>query len=435
VSVLAIVALAAGHAGADVWKAVTQTATGDPLLYPSCLSVFNDNLYFWANNLPHGNNVELYRFDGTNAYLAAEIIPGDTGVCAVPLTEYNGRLYFSTTGPVGGWKLWCYDPVSGASLAPGSLTGPGAPQGMAAYGGYLIFGAASVPAGQTQLWKFDGANQLPIYTPAGNRLVNPQFFREFNGLLYFSAWGPGGQGEELYRTNGTAAALLTDIAPGEDGSQPNWPVVFNSALYFSAYEGPGAGSRGRELWRYTGTEAQFVADIRPGGTYDSSNPNNMAVYKGKMYFSADDGVHGYELWCYDGTSPPYMVVEINPTPDPLNGDTWMMDSSPSWLTVFGGRLYFAADDGVHGRELWAYNADTDAAWMVRDINPGQYGSEVSELTVFDGKLYFSADDGYIPGLRSLEPDVWAYTIPEPATLALAALGALAALARRRGADA
>jgi ELWxxDGT repeat protein len=100
-----------------------------------------------------------------------------------------------------------------------------------------------------------------------------------------------------------------------------------------------------------------------------------------------------------------MVADINPTPNPGNGDTFLMDSSPSHLTVFAGLLYFSATDGIHGRELWAY--DGTNAQMVLDINPGAYGSEVSELTVFNGALYLSADDGYNPGLGSLQPEVFA----------------------------
>ena len=33
-------------------------------------------------------------------------------------------------------------------------------------------------------------------------------------------------------------------------------------------------------------------------------------------------------------------------------------------------LYFAADDGVHGYELWGYNTTTDEMWMVADIRQG-----------------------------------------------------------------
>jgi len=92
------------------------------------------------------------------------------------------------------------------------------------------------------------------------------------------------------------------------GSGPENFSVYNGQLYFSAYD----GIHGRELWRYDGTNASLAADIQPGGGYSSSNPNGLIVYKGKLFFSADDGLHGFELWSFDGTNA-QMVAEINPT--------------------------------------------------------------------------------------------------------------------------
>ena len=44
-----------------------------------------------------------------------------------------------------------------------------------------------------------------------------------------------------------------------------------------------------------------------------------------------------------GEGQPYLVKDINPG--------WM-GSSPTSMTKVGDRLFFSADDGVHGREPW-----------------------------------------------------------------------------------
>ena len=38
----------------------------------------------------------------------------------------------------------------------------------------------------------------------------------------------------------------------------------------------------------------------------------LVVYNNKLYFGADDGTSGMELWVYDGTNTPTMVADIRP---------------------------------------------------------------------------------------------------------------------------
>jgi ELWxxDGT repeat protein len=118
---------------------------------------------------------------------------------------------------------------------------------------------------------------------------------------------------------------------------------------------------------------------------------------------------GTELWSHNGTGKPTEAARIYPN----NG------SSPENFAVFNGQLYFSAYDGVHGRELWRY--DGTAATLAADIGPGgQYSSSnPSGLTVFDGKLYFRADDGYSPSLANLERAVFAMVAAPKPTLRLA----------------
>ena len=46
----------------------------------------------------------------------------------------------------------------------------------------------------------------------------------------------------------------------------------------------------------------------------------------------------------------------------------------NYLTVYDGKLYFAANDGNTGYELWQYDASSGAASFVADINTGSGGS-------------------------------------------------------------
>jgi len=118
----------------------------------------------------------------------------------------------------------------------------------------------------------------------------------------------------------------------------------------------------------------------------------------ELYFSADDGVNGKELWKSDGTATGTVMVKD------INGSG---NFSPVYLTFMNNKIYFSADDGVNGYELWKSDGTAIGTVMVKDINgPGH--SSPGSLTVMNNEIYFSADDG----INGIEP--WrTYIITSP----------------------
>src|SRR6266481_1927413 len=49
-------------------------------------------------------------------------------------------------------------------------------------------------------------------------------------------------------------------------------------------------------------------------------------------------------------------------------------SNPSQLTVVGSAVFFTAFDGVHGFELWKSNGTPGGTLLVKDIRPGAAGA-------------------------------------------------------------
>ena len=272
-----------------------------------------------------------------------------------------------------------------------------------------------------ELWKSDGteagtALAKDINTtatvhsfPGASGTPLPTEFAFLNGTWFFSA-DDGVSGVELWKSDGTERGTVQvkdiNIDPNPSASSsPRGFTVFNNALYFSADD----GASGRELWRTDGTESGTVRvkDIAPGTGFIggiqvplSSSPSGLTVFNNALYFAADDGVHGVELWKTDGTGTGTVLVkDINPTAG--------ASSSPRGFTVFNNALYFAADDGVHGVELWKTDV-VGSTVLVKDINPTA-DSSPSGFTVFNNALYFSADDGVF-GVELWKTDIAGSTV-------------------------
>jgi ELWxxDGT repeat protein len=165
--------------------------------------------------------------------------------------------------------------------------------------------------------------------------------------------------------------------------------VDNSAQPFSAVAGGVAyflrsdGIQGRELWRSDGTPAgtHLLRDICPGvcGIEHLSSWANLATLGSRVYFAADDGAHGNELWVTDGTSAgTRMVIDLRPGPD---------SSNPGPLFALDGLLWYAADDGVHGREPWRSDGTAPGTSLLFDLVPGAAGSGVSGIEPGPGFVY------------------------------------------------
>jgi ELWxxDGT repeat protein len=128
---------------------------------------------------------------------------------------------------------------------------------------------------------------------------------------------------------------------------------------------------------------QMVLDINPG--IASSNLSRMVAIGSTTYFSADDGVHGAELWKSDGTAAgTTLVKDIN------SGNS---SADPIRLTNVNGTLVFTANDGTHGSELWKSDGTAAGTTLVKDIvSYGLIGSDPSSLTNVNGTLVFTAED-------------------------------------------
>jgi ELWxxDGT repeat protein len=170
--------------------------------------------------------------------------------------------------------------------------------------------------------------------------------------------------------------LLKDIRPGDAGSYPGGFTEFQGRLYFTADD----GGNGTELWVTNGTAngTQLVKDINPGAA--SSSPANLTVSGGRLFFAATTASNGNELWTSDGSAERTVMVKDLYSG---SGSSW-----PSQLTDVNGTLFFAADDAV-----WRSDGTSLGTTLVREPRPGTASSELAGFTALGNRLIFSANGG------------------------------------------
>jgi ELWxxDGT repeat protein len=136
-----------------------------------------------------------------------------------------------------------------------------------------------------------------------------------------------------------------------------------------------------EIKYATAQSPYMVKDISASTSpKNSSAPSHLANINGVTYFAADDGIHGTELWKSDGSPEGTVLVK-----DINNGTT---SSAPIYLTNVNGVLYFSADDGINGIELWKSDGTALGTVLVKDINPGVASASPDNLTNVNGVLFF-----------------------------------------------
>jgi ELWxxDGT repeat protein len=158
-------------------------------------------------------------------------------------------------------------------------------------------------------------------------------------------------------------------------------TVVGSTLYFAAND----GNLGGELWKTNGTTAGtvLVKDIRP--SYAGSDPQSLVNVNGILYLTANNGIHGREVWKSNGTAAGTMMVK-----DLMKGSG---SSQPAHLAAVNGVVYFAANDGARGYELWKSDGTDAGTVIVKDIRPDpKVSSSPKQLINVNGTLFFTADD-------------------------------------------
>jgi len=328
--------------GAELWRydgvaapaPVVDINPGTGSSSPSNFQPFAGQMYFQAGfATAGGTGLELWRSNGVTASLVEDFNPGTASSSPAGLFPFNGRLFMRATPPIIGSELVCFDPT----LATPDM--------------YTV-------------------QDIRLGAPSST----PSNFTELNGQLLFTATDVGGNIQLYTATEALNSAVVKSVAIG---STATTLVKSGGYAYFAAGNLVGTNV---ELWAYNGTGNAFPVEIN---TLAGSFPTDLTDVNGRLYFAAVGNTGGNELYRvrFDGVGVP-------------NGAELVADlatagsSSPRNFRVSGNRLFFAANDGVNGEELWVLA--TIVACGASDIaSPGPTVGADGELTADDIILFIS----------------------------------------------
>lgn len=349
-----------------------------PMTYQ--MLAFRSRFYFVANDGVHG--FEPWVTDGTpqGTLMLTQITPGKRsgGVTflgragnlvlygAAPEPRYLWILGSTNGTPDGTHRIADVQPVAGASL-----------------GTTFMFAAWNKTTYRNELWKTDGTSDGTM--PVKDVAVSAAYF--FSGMwarnrvLWFFATDESNLG--LWQSDGTEQGTGIFKALGDKNALSVISLArVQDTVFFVIRHNP---TQHYELWHsdYTPDGTRMIHDF-VSGSY--TNPLLYAVGS-KLLFAAADGTANMNLWSSDGT--PEGTVQVAETNIQGGG------------AVVGDKLYFPNADETLDMELWQSDGTPDGTYRVANLN-AQDSGDPHLLTAVKGTLFFTADDG-IHG-RAL----WAY---------------------------
>ncbi|MFL6196116.1 MAG: ELWxxDGT repeat protein [Thermoanaerobaculia bacterium] len=212
---------------------------------------------------------------------------------------------------------------------------------------------------EMRIWRTDGtaAGTFPVTGPLlpllGSRDIGRGRLYGLAGTrLFFAACTPKA-GCELWSSDGSVAGtgLAGEAVAGPESSDIVELATSGGWAFLIIKDADG----GTALWLADGSAGGLkrLRDVTRAGSLLAGDAG-----AGRVFFLAEDGA-GRELWTSDGTSAGTRSVTRFAPRDPFGTEPW--------LRFAAGRLFFQADDGAHGFELWSLASGTGRARRITDF--------------------------------------------------------------------
>lgn len=357
--------------GQQVWVS-DGTDNGTFPLFTSSYQVYSlfefaDELYF-SNYSLNLSEQGMYKSDGTIAgtgllYNFQTRGTGNEGV--YNYVNFNNKIIFSVNKGIPNnptthyLEIWSTDGTSTGFVRLDSLKGdirrymggneyPTPSDWFREYNGYLYFVFINKVTASDELWRTDG-------TVGGANYFYDAFHPviEYNGKLIL-AGGYSGTGTELYSTDGTTTGtvMIKDINTSGPGFLPSKPFSFHitcNKLFFLAVDS-GMNYNDSRIWVTDGTANGTLLYTQPRGYYGNYRQSN-----GILYYSVQDN---------NNDSVKVFMIDTN-TCSPVKVLSWpyadygyisgIVQLNPLFVSLSGGA---AGSQGLYGFDMTSSISET-----------------------------------------------------------------------------
>ncbi|HQQ00909.1 MAG TPA: hypothetical protein PLY86_20845 [bacterium] len=293
--------------------------------------------------------------------------------------ETGSKFFFTAGDDTNGYELWVTEGTRTTTRMVKNLNNSGSdslsPDNsyLTTLGGSAYFVGNDGTSGGPQLFTSDGtANGTRMVKILSSSGKQPRFLITVGSTVFFVG-NDDTHGYELWKSDGTAmgTTMVDDRVPGPDGSLggTEWNPVDPQFTVIPFPEGPARDMHefactvcdpraGAESVEYIRVDANKVertfSDVQARSTI-----RELTAVNQKVFF-----IDGSELWKSDGTASGTNLIYSFPA---LMG----MNQSPHSLTQVGDELWFLADDGVHGQEIWRSQPPytNDSTKILADLAP------------------------------------------------------------------
>ena len=317
-------------------------------------------LYFTAEDSVDGRGLWVSDGSPEGTRVLRNSTPGSEDAPVVHAFEFRGKAFFYTQEAHGEVSTWVTDGTDKGTvlLAQGALPSP-----------LTVAEAADAPGPPASLSTEGDTDDLflvRLLHPPGKRPIE-SLPATIQGTTYFVRRTPR-YGAELWRTDGTPANthLVQDAFPGPSSGSPTYLTRVGDGLYFVA-EHP---VEGRVLWHSDGSAAGTspVTQLSENGQPFRVLASELVALKDTLVLCSLPSLdrksqpnnaelrlvkHGRE-----NERAVDVLEEIRAGPE----GSW-----PRQLARAGDRVFFTADDGIHGEELWVTDGTRQGTRLIKDI--------------------------------------------------------------------